>query len=420
MRWFNFRSARRRGGEPLVEVDEAGNFFNYLAPFCGGFRSVSFSQRNTLYIARTVAEVFFPIDAIAERASSVPYVVRDAEGGPVDAARLGVNLTRLLDRPNPYGDLSALVYELLFSKLATGTGWLYTKRSGAFDGPRWVDGVYCLDPCRFEPVWRSPLPGYFDLTGYSDAISGVRDGRDTVNVEDMTIAVGTPDPDEYGVRGLSPLHAVRRNVELVLDVYNARKNIYENNGIAGILCREADKGGEGVFGGGTSAQKRKEIADDLMQKYNLSRLNSIKGISTVPLRYIKTLATISELEPFRETYLDALAIAAAYQVPKHLVPTETQVTYDNQRDSEVAFWQNVVLPYAEDAGRMIGKALRLPEGWRLTPDASAVPALQSDRTTELDTERKEIENLRLLREAAPDKAAEIDAAVAAIIERYRQ
>lgn len=421
MRLFNWLTSGRGGGRPVAEVDEAGNVFNYIAPDACGFAPVAFCQANTLYIARTVGEVLFPIDAIAERASSVPYAVRDADGAPVSEAALGVNLVRLLRRPNPYGDLSALVYELLFTKLATGTAWLYAKRSSVFDGPRWVDGVYCLDPCRFEPVWRSPLPGYFDATRFADVITGVKGGRDFVKVDDMVIATTDPDPAEYGVRGLSPLHGVRRNIELVLDVYNARRNVYANNGIAGIICKEAEKGGEDVFGmGGDTTQKRKEIVDDLQQKYSLRGLSSIKALSTMPLKFVKTLATIAELEPFRETYHDAVAIAAAYQVPKHLIPTETQVTYDNQRASEVSFWQNVVLPYAEEAGRLIGEALRLPEGWRLTPDPSGVPVLQTDRTAELATEKQEIENLQLLREALPSKAAEIDAALEAIVERYRQ
>ena len=420
MRLLNWLSSRRGGGQPVAEVDAAGNVFNYIAPGVGGFAPVTFCQANTLYIARTVCEVLFPIDAIAERASSVPYVVRDAEGAPVPDDKLGENLRRLLKRPNPYGDLSSLVYELLFTKLATGTAWLYRKQASPFDNARWVDAVYCLDPCRFQPVWRSPLPSYFAVTGFSDVITGVRDGSDTVGVDNMVIATTDPDPSEYGVRGLSPLHGVRRNVELVLDVYNARRNLYANNGIAGIICKEANKGGEGPFGGGDSASTRKEIADDLQQQYSLRGLSSIKALSTQPLKFIKTLATISELEPFKETYQDALAIAAAYQVPKHLIPTETQVTYDNQRASEVSFWQNVVLPYAEEAGRLIGEALRLPGGWRLTPDPTGVPVLQTDRTAELATEKQEIENLQLLREALPDKAAEIDAALAAIVERYRQ
>lgn len=421
MRFLNWFTSRRGGGRPVAEVDEAGNVFNYIAPDRCGFAPVTFCQANTLHLARTVGEVLFPIDAIAERASSVPYVVRDAEGAPVPDGKLGENLRRLLRRPNPYGDLSTLVYELLFTKLATGTAWLYRKHAGAFDTTRWIDAVYCLDPCRFEPVWRSPLPGYFDVTDYSDAITGVGDGRDFVRVEDMVIATSDPDPLEYGVRGSSPLHGVRRNIELVLDVYNARRNVYANNGIAGIICKEAEKGGEGVFGvGGDTTSKRKEIVDDLQQQYSLRGLSSIKALSTMPLRFVKTLATISELEPFKETYQDALAIAAAYQVPKHLIPTETQVTYDNQRASEVAFWQNVVLPYAEEAGRLLGEALRLQEGWRLAPDPTGVPVLQTDRTAELATEKQEIENLQLLREVLPERAAEINAALASIVERYRQ
>ena len=62
---------------------------------------------------------------------------------------------------------------------------------------------------------------------------------------------------------------------------------------------------------------QKTISDELLEEYNIARLNNIKGISSVPLEFIKTLATISELEPFREVTADSIAIAAIFGVKKN-------------------------------------------------------------------------------------------------------
>ena len=59
------------------------------------------------------------------------------------------------------------------------------------------------------------------------------------------------------------------------------------------------------------------------------------------MNFIKTLATISELQPFEETEADALVIAGNIGVDKDLLNTKDNSNYENKKNAEINFWQNL-------------------------------------------------------------------------------
>ena len=68
MGWFDFWNKK-------VEYQKMGNDHLYLRALSNDISRLE--KTNTYAIARSLAEVWFPIDAIASRASSVPYVIKD-------------------------------------------------------------------------------------------------------------------------------------------------------------------------------------------------------------------------------------------------------------------------------------------------------------------------------------------------------
>ncbi|MCM1555801.1 MAG: phage portal protein [Bacteroides sp.] len=417
MNRFRLTGGDRRGAASM-EKDVEGNFWIYPALGAPGAALFGAGFRGFAGLAASLPEVFFPIDAIAERASSLPFrLMRD--GLPLDereAAGYG-GVPQVLAKPNLQQDFSQFVYELLFYRLATGTTWVRSVRG--VDGK--ARGLRVIDPDNAEPVFAYGMPAAWeDAVRYDEIMTGLRLPHNVlVDVSDLTVSVERPDPLQGGVRGTSPLAASAPVVEILKRVYQARYNVYAANGVAGILCKEgSDKGG---LGADVDPRLRKEMADELSKSYNISGFSaSVKALSTVPLKFIDTLAKIKDLEPWRESDRDALAIAALYQVPKHLVPNEVGVTFDNAKESEKAFWQNVVIPAAETAGRVVGEALGLPEGVALMPDVTAVPVLQEDRLGGLQADRQEIDNLQTISTAFPALADRAGALAEAIVSRYEQ
>jgi hypothetical protein len=136
---------------------------------------------------------------------------------------------------------------------------------------------------------------------------------------------------------------------------------------------------------------QKSIADELLNDYKLTKHNNIKGISSIPLEFISTLATIKELEPFREVMADAIAIAAVYGVKKELLGRETDTTFNNQRDAERFLWQNTIKSVAIDMSEMLERLLGIKQGEHIIPDFSKIEILQDDEATRIDTLMKKIE-----------------------------
>lgn len=415
MGWFNnfrFRSDARRA---VTDTDEAGNF--WIFPDGGLPADVFNAWSGHVGTALHVPEVFFPIDAIAERASSLPFrLMRD--GMPVEEGREPVGFRRLFERPNLQQDFGQLVYDLLFYRLATGTTWLWSDRVGA--SLLGTTAVRVLDPEAVRVAYRTGMPaGWLRARSYGEIAAGfyLPDGT-YLEVEDVLISTERPEPASGGIKGVSVLDTAKGSVEILRSVYRARYNVYNANGTAGILCKEGDKEG---FGATTDPRMRKAMADELSQRYNIAGFSqSIKAISTVPVKYIETLAKIKDLEPFKESDRDALAVAALYQVPKHLVPNEVGVTYDNAKESEVAFWDNVVLPAAELAGGLIGRAMGLEDGYTICPDKTGVSVLQEDRLGSLQADSQEIQNLQNISAAFPALSDRAGALAEAMITRYEQ
>ena len=66
--------------------------------------------------------------------------------------------------------------------------------------------------------------------------------------------------------------------------------------------------------------EKKEILDSHFGKFGLDQRRLPYGLSDVPLSFVRTNLTISELQPFEETLTDAIQIAGAYGIPSVLVP----------------------------------------------------------------------------------------------------
>lgn len=415
MGWFDkylFRSEKHRA---VTETDTAGNF--WIFPDGGLPVSPFGAWRGHVGTALHVPEVFFPIDAIAERASSLPFRLM-LDGMPVEGAAEPLGFRRLFERPNLQQDFGQLVYDLLFYRLATGTTWLWSDRVA--DSLTGTSAVRVLDPEAVRIRYQHGMPaGWMSARRYDEIAAGfILPAGAVLDPAEVLVSTERPDPATGGLKGRSVLDTGDASVELLRSVYRARYNVYNANGVAGLLCKEGDKSG---FGASVDPKTRKEMADELSQQYNLAGFSgSIKALSTVPLKFIDTLAKIKDLEPFRECDRDALTIAALYQVPKHLVPNEVGVTYENAKESEVAFWDNVVLPAAELAGDLIGRAMGLPEGYTLVPDKTGVSVLQEDRLGSLQADKQEIDNLQTIAAAFPALADRAGALAEAMIARYEQ
>jgi phage portal protein BeeE len=415
-----------------AETDDRGSwmYWHWLNEACRSFYSPNdcerLTDRNAYALACSLAEIFFPVDAIADRVSSLPFRLVNAAGEAVEPSG---NIRRLLENPNPFATFSGNMYDAVFNELTDGNNYIYSKIASSFRTvtPDTLSGVYVLRPDRVGIQLKQKRPRYFEAKDASDLIEyyGYTSPDDTGSdrlapghiIHERSINAGNR---RSGLKASSPLMSAKRNVDALIAVYEARYKVYVHNGMAGILTRKAVSKGDKMIDAVEDPVTRKRIADDILDRYGLTGNKQITAISNTPLEFIKTLATINELQPFDETMADALQIAGVYGVDKDLIPLKEGTTFTNKERAEKNLYQNVIMGVARDKARSFTKAYALDTaGLRLVPDFSGVPVLQDDREVLYKGDAQLIDNILKLKAAGLLDEGELKDIINRITDSYK-
>lgn len=400
MNW-NFFGNKKTSPKGYAQSDNDGawlSYFNQYMQNANGGRLIKFDQSNAYELANTIAEIFIPIDAIAERCSSLRYDIIDVNTKEVITPQ--GNLKRLLNNPNPLDRFSDIIYQSIFAELADGNSYIYTKTADSIVNPSYdnISNIWVLKPNVTKPILHKQISNPFLMKEVSDLVDYYRTfffyehqikPRYVLHTANLGITqTGT---------GRSPLFACEKNINNILAVYQARYNVYAKNGNAGILAKAP------VGGGGASLQEaidpitRDTMLKDLQDRNGLIGDKNFIGMSSVPLQFIKTLGTIKELEPFDETLENAIKIAGVFGVNKELLPKKDNATFSNQTIAEKSFWQNVIKAFAYDTAKSLNKIYYLPDNWSFMPNFTGIEALQEDKKAGLEADGLFIDNLDKLK-----------------------
>ena len=192
-----------------------------------------------------------------------------------------------------------------------------------------------------------------------------------------------------------------------------------NNGAAGYLAKKGTSGaaGEAMAAAIGEDNKRDEILKDINSRNGVTGKRNLWGISGVPIEFVKTLATISELLPFEETLESSIKIASAFQIPPVLVPRKDQSTFDNQASAEKSVWENALLSQCQTVCDNLTKLFQLKKAKaKIMFDASNVSALVANEKDNEELIKLQLENISKMREIAPN--ANIDNMINDIIKKY--
>lgn len=369
----------------MSEVNDQGwwHYFwmNQAAKSFYGGGSLKFSNSNAYCIATNLAEVFFPIDAIADRVAGLQFDIVNSDGEIVTPPK---NIERLLEKPNPFCEsFSSLVYDSVFNELSDGNNWIYTKTPRSFSGGSvdTISSVWVLQPDLVDVNLKRKGPSIFDIKDITDVVDSIvytKYGKDIIDpkyiIHERSLGCG-----DYscGLKSKSPLNPAEKNINNLLAVYEARFNVYDKNGMAGILSKkQTPQSQEQVY---ADAVTRESIIEDITNRNGLTGDKKFWSVSPVPLEFIKTLATIQELQPFDETWEDARQIAGIFGVDESLLPCSKGTTFNNKRSAEKSLYQNVVKGVANDKAKTLTKAFYLNTiGLKFRPNYEDVEVLQED------------------------------------------
>jgi hypothetical protein len=365
------------------------------------------TAKNAYILANSVPELYFPVDFYADRISKLRFIIANKSGREVASSELN----RLIsDEINPLYSFSDLIYNYVFSLLSDGNAINYLTIPSIYKtvSPNTVQRWDVLQPNLVDISENTNL-NTLTISNLNEAIkrayylqgSGL---RQELEPERLIIHnSGLRKRNNSIVLSESLLWKANKSIDTLLSVYSARYNVYANNGAAGYLAHKATSNTnsdlESVISG---ANKREQILADINQRNGITGRRNLWGISGVPIEFVKTLATISELMPFEEVLDDAIKIASVFQIPPVLVPRKDQSTYDNQQGAEKNVWENGLLSMAGTVCQNLTKMFGITNGNKIWFDSSNVSALTQNKSENEDFITKRLANIEKLKQLNPE------------------
>ena len=404
MGWNIF--GKRKASPGFAEQMNDGSWMTYFNQYASSLENdklIKYKQDNAYELAMSVAEIYVPIDAIADRCSSVKYDIVNRVTGEIYLPT--GNLKRLLNNPNPFDRFSDIVYQSIFSELADGNSYVYSKTPDSIKNPTIdnISNIWVLRPNQTTPILKKEISNPFLMKVISEVIESYKTYFFYEhNLDTRYIYHKTTLGIESNGKGLSPLKSCHRNIDNILAVYQARYNVYAKNGTAGILSKAPTGGGGASLQEAIDPITRDTMMKDLQDRQGLIGDKNFIGISSVPVIFTKTLGTIKELEPFEETLEDAIKIAGVFGVNKELIPKKDNATFSNQMIAEKSFWQNVVKSMCVDKADDLSKIFHLPEELMFKPNFNGIEALQEDKKSGYEADSLYIDNIDKLKIGGSD------------------
>lgn len=347
---------------------------------------------NFLTLFMTVPEVFWPIDFIASRIAGANFVVKRTNDDSV-VWRLSHPVNGILANPNCLMGWYEFIYNHFVYKLVTGNAFVRAAMGDHLDAEslkwKYCDTYWNLPSLHvtIEPKKAGYAVPLFGCTpeGIDDIIAGYRLGFDRYITELIPSWQVWHDRDglpSWGggrigfLKAMSRLMPLRKPIGNLIAVYEARNIIYvKRGGVGFIVQQQQDKAGTVAM----TSQEKKDFVKELTENYGFAEGQFPFGVSNIPMSFVRTNLSISELQPFDETLADAITIAGAYGIPSVLVPRKDQSTFSNQATAEKAVYSSVVIPLAKRFCKDFTTFLRMEEGgskYYLDCDFSNVDCLQ--------------------------------------------
>ncbi len=354
---------------------------------------------NFLEMFKTIPEVFWPIDYIAKRISEAHFDLKRVKDDSIVWCNRQ-NIDRILKEPNPVMTFREVLYQHFVYKLCTGNAFLRAAMPESLT----EDALKCVFCSHY---WELPAPLVQVLPmeySYGVPLFGIADKDELIKGYKLNLSPyngyiiprhqiwhdrdGLPEflKSDNFLKSESRLKALKRPIANLLAVYEARNVIYlKRGGLGFIVARKQDETGTIAL----DPDEKKQLTEDFAKNYGVTDGKSPYIITDIPVDFIKTNLSISELQPFEETLEDAVKIAGAFNIPAVLVPRKDQSTFSNQDSAEQSVYYATIIPMAKRFCEALTTFLGLEQkGYYLDCDFSEVACLQKGKKDEEEVKDK--------------------------------
>lgn len=367
-------------GPMSYTFDPSTGFASYFEQIISGLNGA----QNLLTLSECVPEIFAPIHEIASRvADAVWELKRFSTDNPIYSDN---KFNDLFSSPNPTQSMKELIYESIFYELLIGRQYFYinspriTEKLGAFyqNIAAWFNLPAQDVSVRYKKDFNLYTATTMDDIVDKYELNGIKYDADRVlPVQGLNLR-----NKQNPLDGKPALRSAHKAISNLIAVYEARGVIYIKRGMLGlIVSKKTDASGTIAL----TPTEKKNVRDEFNRDYGLTKNRDLVGISNVSLDYLNMAMSIKDLEPFRETLADAVAIYAVLGVPRHLVPSEGNSTFANADADLKKFYTSIVIPMAKKYAEKFTKFFRFDlDGKYVDVSYEHVELLQADKKLAAD------------------------------------
>ena len=389
-----FKKGIKDNARSVIQRDEQGHIIGTIDidRYFGVFDSAVLNT-NLITLFNEIAEIQYPIRAIAERALNADIYLKDFNTDSIIWKNKQVN--KLLSQPNELESFDKFFLRMLVYYLLIGDTYIYSHIPGSLRSiPRWeaCNNYYVLPSDKIQIKTPDKL-NLYNGAKKSEIIQGykLKDGQtnrifptdDVLHLSDINMSF-----DKDVLSGRSRIESLKYPISNLIAVYEARNVIYTKRGALGmVVSKKKDISGSLAF----SKTERDQILEDWHGTHGLTHNKSNIAVSNVDLDFVNIGISIKDLEPFKETLNDAVQIAGIFGVPPDLIPREDKSTFNNQKSAEVSLYANTVIPITNRIIDAWNSWLGFEEfkgGAYLSADFSKIPCLQEDKTKMAELNQK--------------------------------
>lgn len=342
------------------------------------------AETNFLRLFSSIPEVFFPIDYISSRIAGASFVVKRAKDDSIVWKNTWMN--KIMSNPNGITPWNEFVYQHHVYKLCTGNSFVRAAMSESLmsgNKYRFCSNFWVLPADKVDVV---PVHGVIPLFGICSP-------DEIIKHYNLKFGLGCPitippqqvwhDRDIYPeytsgcmfLKSNSRLLSQIKPISNLIAVYEARNVIYvKRGGLGFIVSAKSDPSGTVAL----TDKEKEDIRKEYYGKYGIGEGQYPLALSSVPISFVRTNLSISELQPFDETLADAISIAGCFGIPAVLVPRKDQSTFSNQASAEKSVYSSVVIPLTKQFCKDFTSFLGLDrDGLYIDCDFSHVDCLQA-------------------------------------------
>ena len=367
-----------------VFIERDGPYYEYSedAPRHISVLDGEFATDNMIELFMCLPEVYTPVHLIAQGVSDAIWQLRYFSNDKVIYSDAAFN--RLFSQPNPIEDIRKIIYNAVCYEILTGRQIFYLNR------PKVLTAKYenILTWTNLPPnvnIKTDKTIDPYTATDIKDFIESIKIDKRVIEINNVIPIIHTSLKNNYDMNCCnSMLLGAKKAIDNLIPVYEARKAIYVKRGAMGMwVSRKGDASGSVAL----SSIEKKAVRNEVDSNYGLTGGRATVGVSDQPIDFINSSMSIVEMQPFTETLHDAISIGGVLGVPRSMILSPDQGTFNNVSEDKKNFITSVVMPWANRYANYFTKYFGIADANKYVfPSFDHLPALQENLKEKADVD----------------------------------